>query len=67
MENNICECGHLKKLHWANEKKGRCWFDGMTEKDLLLVHEYKEKGCKCEGFKPDNLKYLERLYESRAK
>jgi len=64
-KNNFCVCGHLEKEHWESGK-GRCYFDGMSKEDLLFIREYKEKGCKCIGFKLDNLKYLEMLYEEKT-
>ena len=65
-KNNICKCGHLKKEHW-DYGKGRCYFDGMTKGDISFIGMYKENGCRCIGFKQDNLKYLEKLYEEKTK
>jgi len=56
--NNICRCGHIEK--------GHSWSNAVRSHLDVCVHNYAgDKNCTCRKYKPDNLKYLEKLYDSR--
>lgn len=58
-----CRCGHIKKDHKSSidnfELCWNGWPDGSDESFNL-------ERCFCWQYKPDNLKYLEQIYEKRA-
>ena len=64
MENNICVCGHFESEH-CHKRNNPCSCDykycdyhGEVGGNIFLH---------CKGFKQDNLKYLESIYDSRNK
>lgn len=52
-----CRCGHEEEHHNFDPWSA---FFGCCEK--FYIEEYDEIHCKCNGFKPDNLTYLEEAY-----
>jgi hypothetical protein len=59
MKDFICKCGHRKEEHgW------RSWPEACSVDD---PDEDGQHHCYCVKFVPDNLKYLEELYESRTR
>lgn len=67
---SLCTCGHPFRIHWGKIRRqgyGRCYYSGMTRSDLFFINAADDVvACKCEGFKRDNLKYLERLDEAKS-
>lgn len=68
MENNICRCGHEEERHQAIEGSPiccmGCWF-GTMRVNINVFDAEKHKNS-LHNFTPDNLKYLENLYDSRT-
>lgn len=64
MENNFpCECGHSKDDHvgfYIKADKYHCPKE-IGKFGWLTFY------CECKNYKPSNLKYLEKLYDSKIK
>ena len=68
MENSFpCACGHEFKIHSTlvdNANPHFQWFTCLYFSETDTGHSNR---CKCEEYKPDNLKFLEKQYESNIK
>lgn len=63
LDNPLCLCGHHQGLHIIN-----CHWEYTEFKDPNIHDPFSMKSymfCKCDGFKLDNLSYIEELAEER--
>lgn len=70
-----CKCGHVKDRHYDEDND-----DQMINEGIGHCQEYVREGhhcsscgydpddyCPCVAYTPDNLKYLEQIYDQKVK
>lgn len=61
-DNDLCVCGHEYESHFLDED-GQLVDEGVG----YCLECYYEYNGSCDGFKLDNLKYLEQCFEERQR